>query len=85
MKTQIYAGNLAYQMSEEQLKGLFEEIGPVNTVKIITDRESGRSKGFGFIEMSNATDAEKAIAQLDGFVFMERNLRINAAKPKEGR
>jgi cold-inducible RNA-binding protein len=79
MKTQIYAGNLAYKMSENQLKDIFEEIGPVESVKIITDRESGRSKGFGFIKMSNSSDAEKAIAQLDGAVFMDRNLKINAA------
>ncbi|MCP4135687.1 MAG: RNA-binding protein [bacterium] len=82
MSVQIYSGNLSYRMSEESLRELFEEYGEVSSVKIIKDRESGRSRGFGFVEMSSSDEAESAIQQLNGTEIMERNIRVNIARPK---
>jgi len=82
MKT-IYVGNINYQATEEDLKPLFSEYGEVLSVKIINDRETGRSKGFGFIEMESG--AETAIEELDGKEFQGRRLRVNEARPRAPR
>ena len=82
MSIQIYAGNLAYGMSDDGLKKLFEEYGEVSSVKVITDRESGRSRGFGFVEMSNSDEADSAIQSLDNLEIEGRNIRVNVARPK---
>jgi RNA recognition motif-containing protein len=85
MDNKMYVGNLSYSISEEQLKELFSQYGEVVSVKIITDRETGRSKGFGFIEMSTQEQAETASKNLDGFEVEGRNLKVNKAKPQEKR
>jgi RNA recognition motif-containing protein len=82
MPVQIYAGNLSYKMTEDSLRELFERFGAVTSVKIVKDRETGRSKGFGFVEMPDGTEAEKAIQHLNGTDAMGRNIRVNIARPK---
>ncbi len=79
----IYVGNIPYRLSEEDLKNIFEEYGTVESVKIITDKFSGRSKGFGFVEMPNEEEAKKAVAELNEAEVDGRNLRVNEAKPRE--
>ncbi|NGP76839.1 RNA-binding protein [Balneolaceae bacterium YR4-1] len=78
----IYVGNLAYKVSDQELKKAFEEYGDVLSAKVITDRETGRSKGFGFVEMNNDNEAQNAIDELDGLEMHGRALRVNKAKPK---
>jgi len=82
MSVQIYAGNLSYRMTEDSLKELFEQHGEVTSVKIIRDRETGRAKGFGFVEMSDQEKAENAIKKLDGAEVEGRNIKVNFAKPR---
>jgi len=82
MSVNLYAGNLSYEMKEDSLKNLFESHGEVKSAKIIIDKYTGRSKGFGFIEMASENDANTAIAQLDGNEIMGRNIRVNFAKPR---
>ncbi len=82
MSVNIYVGNLSFDLTEEKLEELFSKHGEVLSVKIITDQYSGRSKGFGFIEMSNKDEANSAIEELDGKSIMERNLKVNLAKPR---
>ncbi|MCX7736743.1 MAG: RNA-binding protein [Candidatus Kapabacteria bacterium] len=77
----IYVGNLSYKASEDGLKELFEQHGSVDSVRIITDRNSGRSKGFAFVEMSD-DDAEQAIEALNGQEFLGRPLSVNEARGK---
>jgi cold-inducible RNA-binding protein len=84
MGKRMYVGNLSYQTTESDLTNLFEQVGPVESVNIITDRDTGRSKGFGFVEMSNE-DAEKAIAQFNGTELNGRSLTVNEARPREER
>jgi cold-inducible RNA-binding protein len=84
MGKRMYVGNLSYQTTETDLTNLFEQIGPVESANIITDRDTGRSKGFGFVEMSNE-DAEKAIAQFNGTELNGRALTVNEARPREER
>ena len=84
MGKRMYVGNLSYQTTETDLTNLFEQVGPVESVNIITDRDTGRSKGFGFVEMSNE-DAEKAIAQFNGTEMNGRALTVNEARPREER
>jgi RNA recognition motif-containing protein len=79
----IYVGNLSYGMSEDELRDAFGAFGQVSSVKILMDRETGRSRGFGFVEMPNQSEAETAIAQLNGKDVGGRALRINEARPKE--
>jgi len=79
----IYVGNLSYGMSEDELREAFGAFGEVSSVKILMDRETGRSRGFGFVEMPNQNEAETAIAQLNGKDVGGRALRINEARPKE--
>ena len=82
MSVNIYVGNLSYDITEKQLEELFVQHGEVKSVKIITDQYSGKSKGFGFIEMSNNNEAQSAIQQLDGKAVMDRNIKVNMAKPR---
>ena len=79
----IYVGNLSYGMSEDELRDAFGAFGAVSSVKILMDREKGRSRGFGFVEMPNQSEAEAAIAQLNGKDLGGRALRINEARPRE--
>ena len=81
----IYVGNLSYSMSESELRDAFGAFGEVSSVKILMDRETGRSRGFGFVEMPNQSEAETAIAQLNGKELGGRALRINEARPRERR
>jgi len=81
----IYVGNLSYDMTDEELQQVFEEYGPVTKVNIIIDRDSGRSKGFGFVEMESSEDGEKAIQKLDGQEIKGRSLKVNQARPREER
>ena len=88
MSKKLYVGSIPFSATEESLREIFSGIGEVESVKIITDIDTGRSKGFGFIEMSSADDAKKAIEQLNGTKLMERDLIVNEARPqqpKEGR
>ena len=84
MSKRIYVGNLSYQTTEGDLANLFEQIGEVESVSIITDRDTGRSKGFAFVEMGN-DDADKAIADLNGTEFNGRALTVNEARPRQER
>ncbi len=81
----IYVGNLSYGMSEDELREAFAAYGDVASVKILTDRETGRSRGFGFVEMPNQSEGEAAIAQLNGKDVGGRALRVNEARPRESR
>ena len=78
----IFVGNLDFNTSEEELRQLFEAYGQVDRVAIMTDRDTGRSRGFGFVEMTNAEDGEKAIAALNGSQVGGRTLNVNEARPK---
>ena len=81
----IYVGNIAWSMTEDELNALFSEFGTVSSAKIITDKYSGRSKGFGFVEMDNEAEAEAAIEALNDSDQNGRNLRVNQARPREDR
>jgi RNA recognition motif-containing protein len=77
----IYVGNLPYGINDESLKAMFTEFGEVDTAKVIMDRQSGQSKGFGFVEMPSNSDADKAIKALNGKMMNNRNLKVNQATP----
>ena len=79
----IFVGNLNFNTSEEALRQVFAPFGPVNRVSIMADRDTGQPRGFGFVEMANATDADKAIAALNGTLLDERALNVNEARPKK--
>ncbi len=81
----IYVGNLSYDVTEENLTQVFSEYGTVQTATMPTDRETGRVRGFGFVEMKSNEEEENAIAQLDGAQWMGRQMRVNKARPKEPR
>jgi RNA recognition motif-containing protein len=81
----IYVGNLDYKITEDELANHFAEFGEVTSSRIITDKFSGRSKGFGFIEMSNDEEAKKAIENLNGASINNRNAVVNEARPREER
>ncbi|CAD0220349.1 MULTISPECIES: RNA recognition motif domain-containing protein [Planktothrix] len=81
----IYVGNLSYEVKEEDLKEVFKEYGNVKRVQLPTDRETGRVRGFAFVEMENDTEETAAIQALDGAEWMGRDLKVNKAKPKEDR
>ena len=81
----IYVGNLPYGLTESELRDAFANFGAVSTVKVLTDRETGRSRGFGFVEMPNRTEAEAAVANLNGKDLGGRALRVNEARPRERR
>lgn len=81
MGKKIYVGNLSFNMDEETLNSIFSPFGSIDSVKIITDRDSGRSKGFAFVEMTNDADANKAIESLNGSEQLGRAMNISEAKP----
>jgi len=85
MSNKLYVGNLSFSTGEEDLEELFGSHGEVVSAKLVTDRDTGRSRGFAFVEMASAEDAQKAIENLDGKDFMGRNLKVNIAKPREDR
>ncbi|HMK37365.1 MAG TPA: RNA-binding protein [Desulfomonilaceae bacterium] len=82
MSINIYVGNLSFNCNEGDLKGLFEAYGEVDSAKVIVDQFTGRSRGFGFIEMRNREEGLKAIQELDTRDFQGRNLKVNEARPK---
>ena len=79
----IYVGNLNYRLKESDLEGIFSEFGTVSSVKIITDKFSGKSKGYGFVTMDNDAEAKKAIDQLNGSTIENREMVVNEARPKK--
>lgn len=81
----IFVGNLDFNTGEEELRRLFEAYGQVDRVSIMTDRDTGRSRGFGFVEMANAEEGDKAIAALNGTQLGGRTLNVNEARPKPER
>jgi len=81
----IYVGNLPYSVTEEELNELFAEYGEVSAVNMITDKYSGQSKGFAFVEMPTQADAEEAIKGLNHSLLKDRNLKVNQARPREER
>ncbi len=81
--TNIYIGNLSYGIKEEGLKEIFEEFGDVSSAKIIKDRETGRSKGFGFVEMAEESEANQAIENLNGKEIEGRSVNVSIAKPRK--
>jgi RNA recognition motif-containing protein len=82
MEKKLYVGNLPYSMTDETLGSLFAKIGEVVSAKVITDSGSGRSKGFGFVEMTTVEDAKKAIEQLNDTELEGRNIKVSESKPK---
>src|SRR5918992_2822809 len=85
MSTKLYVGNLPFETSEADLQSLFEQAGAVETVNVIRDRDTGRARGFAFVEMANQADAQNAIAQLNEKPFGGRNLTVNEARPQAPR
>jgi RNA recognition motif-containing protein len=85
METKLYVGNLSYETSESDLRSLFTQSGTVNEVVLIKDRDTGSSKGFGFITMSTQEEANKAIQQFNGHSLGSRELKVNIARPREER
>jgi len=83
MAVNIYVGNLSYQASDEDLRAAFEPFGQVTTARVIKDRETGRSRGFGFVEMPNADEARKAIAGVNNQDVAGRPVRVNEARPRD--
>ena len=79
----IYVGNLSYDVTEQDLNTAFAEYGTIKQVKLPTDRETGRMRGFAFVEMSNDAEESKAIEELDGAEWMGRDLKVNKARPRE--
>ncbi len=85
MSMKLYVGNLAFQTSSDELQQLFAQAGTVESVSVIEDRETGRSRGFGFVEMSSKEEGEAAISQFNGQDLGGRALNVNEAKPRENR
>lgn len=85
MGNKLYVGNLSFDTTDASLRDIFAPHGTVDSAQIIQDRDTGRSKGFGFVEMSNSQEAQAAIAALDGQDHGGRSLKVNEAKPKENR
>ena len=85
MNNKLYVGNLAYSVRDESLQHAFSEFGSVQSAKVMMDRDSGRSKGFGFVEMGTAEEAQAAIRALHGQPLEGRDLTVNLARPKEDR
>jgi RNA recognition motif-containing protein len=81
----IYVSNLSFNVEDDDLRGFFEEYGEVTSAKVVTDKMTQRSRGFGFVEMSDDAAAEKAISELDGASVQGRNIRVTVAKPREER
>lgn len=85
MATKLYVGNLSYETTDQDLQGLFAESGNVNSAQVVTDRYSGQSRGFGFVEMSTEDEAQKAIAALNGRTVGGRALVVNESRPQAPR
>ncbi|MGI8653759.1 MAG: RNA recognition motif domain-containing protein [Pyrinomonadaceae bacterium] len=85
MSMKLYVGNLAFQTASEDLQQLFAQAGTVESASVVEDRETGRSRGFGFVEMSSKEEGEKAIEEFNGKEVNGRNLNVNEAKPREDR
>jgi RNA recognition motif-containing protein len=84
MASKLYVGNLAYSVTNSDLEALFSQAGTVASVAVITDKFSGQSKGFGFVEMNDPADAAKAIQQFNETELKGRNIKVNEARPREG-
>ncbi|HYJ88938.1 MAG TPA: RNA-binding protein [Pyrinomonadaceae bacterium] len=85
MAMKLYVGNLSFQTSSEELQQLFSQAGTVESASVVEDRDTGRSRGFGFVEMASKEDGEKAIQQFNGTDLNGRNLTVNEARPREDR
>jgi cold-inducible RNA-binding protein len=85
MAMKLYVGNLSFQTSSEELQQLFSQAGTVESATVVEDRDTGRSRGFGFVEMASKEDGEKAIQQFNGTDLNGRNLTVNEARPREDR
>jgi RNA recognition motif-containing protein len=85
MSSNLYVGNLNYNTTEDTLRAVFAEYGEVESVRVITDRYTGRSRGFAFVEMATEEGAEKAISEVNGKTVDERQLRVDKAKPRSDR
>jgi RNA recognition motif-containing protein len=85
MSMKLYVGNLSFQTSSQELEELFASIGTVESATVVEDRETGRSRGFGFVEMSSQEEGEKAISELNGQEVSGREIKVNEAKPREDR
>lgn len=85
MSMKLYVGNLSFNTTEEDLQRLFSEVGSVESASMVTDRDTGRSRGFGFVEMSSKSEGEAAIAKFNGSELDGRSLTVNEAKPRENR
>jgi cold-inducible RNA-binding protein len=84
MPAKLFVGNLSYQATEEDLRELFQQAGTVQSVRIVTDQFTGRPRGFGFVEMSTPEEAARAVEQLNGRVFRDRNLVVDQARSQSG-
>jgi cold-inducible RNA-binding protein len=85
MAKKLYVGNLTYSVTQEQLRELFSQVGTPTEINLITDRDTGRPKGFGFIEMETEEQAQEAIRRFNGFSLEDRALTVNEARPREER
>lgn len=85
MGNKVYCGNLSYSVTKADLEAMFAEYGAVRSADLVMDRDTGQSKGFGFVEMENAADAQKAIQGLNDVMHDGRPLKVNEAKPREDR
>jgi RNA recognition motif-containing protein len=85
METKLYVGNLSYSTTEDDLRALFSQAGTVTTVTMIKDRDTGRSKGFAFVEMGTQVEAQQAISKFNGTQLQDRALTVNLARPREER
>lgn len=85
MGKKLYVGNLPFSVTEEDLRSLFAQAGAVGEVTVITDRDTGRSKGFGFVEMATDQEAQDAIKRFNGYSMSNRSLTVNEARPREER
>jgi RNA recognition motif-containing protein len=83
MPSKLYVGNLAYSVTNDDLETLFSQVGKVASSAVVSDKFSGQSRGFGFVEMESSSDATRAISELDGKELKGRNLKVNEAKPRE--
>lgn len=85
METKLYVGNLPFDVTEEEITALFKEAGEVKSVTLITDKYSGQSKGFGFVEMANQEAMQNALKIFESYTFKDRPIKVNVARPKEDR
>lgn len=85
MTKKLYVGNLSYTVNEDQLRTLFAQAGEISSVSVITDRYTGDSKGFAFVEMSTEDEAKEAIKRFNGYSLDNRNLNVSEARPREER